>query len=153
MVNNNIIFLDLDGVLLTDMHERGRRAHPPALSSLNKVIEEFDCKVVIISDIRKLHDGVAELRRLCIDPVEHEHDLRGLDPKRIVGATPVLNNTRGSEISEWLDTFGQRYEPMKYVVIDDNADLAPHLHSHVHIDTYDGFTEIDAECVRALLRD
>lgn len=124
---NSIIFLDIDGVLVTtrglehwvkvkgDIFEDNTSYElfcPHAVDSLNRLIKLTESKVVIISNWRK---------RLSVDKIRQMFKKRGVICE-ILGVTPFLNDDldRGREIELWLEKNGV---PDTFAIIDDDCDI------------------------------
>jgi hypothetical protein len=69
---------------------------------------------------------------------------QGVLPGRVVGVTPYLDDQRGREIQEWLETWTPRYQIEKIVILDDRNDLAPLDGALVRTSKTIGLTEQDA---------
>jgi len=123
----SIIFLDVDGVLVTsrglehwmkikcDIFEDNTSYElfcPQSVESLNRLTRLTDSKLVIISNWRK---------RLSLNEINEMFKRRGIKAE-IIGVTPYLNEDldRGREIELWLEKNGV---PDSYVIIDDDCDI------------------------------
>jgi hypothetical protein len=145
-----VLFLDIDGVLNSTHWENHRKKYnngmlrppsehwypnepdhirrklwdldPMAISTLKRIIIDYDFKVVISSG-----DRVGE----SIEHFEKLFNLRdgSFPPGRIIGMTPSmgLEATRGDEIEAWL----QSAEPCQYIIIDDRSDFHHYQKSHL----------------------
>ena len=121
---NSIIFLDIDGVLVTQksidywMKVSGDIYGPDgkemfcrkSIETLNKIIEKTNAEYVITSGWRN-DVPVATMQRMF--------DNRGLDGK-ILDYVPSLGieHDRGEEIMKWINKNG---EPTSYAIIDDEC--------------------------------
>lgn len=145
-MNNTFLFLDFDGVVNSNnwcwSHERTTRdewAHidPERVEILNRLIEKLDCKVVISSTYRILHN-LADLRfGLTSKGANFRH--------RIVGKTdqkggPYMT-ARGCEIQRWMD----KYPDHKLVIIDDSEDMGHLLPFLVRTNPDAGIVEEDIQ--------
>ena len=148
-----IVFLDIDGVLVTH-GSIAKRAHgvsgvdPDCVSALNRILRETGAKIVISSTWRMIHsaDRMADL--LMLWGVEGE----------IVGATPDLTvyerppiyapTMRGNEIQQWLNL----NQHGAFVILDDDDDMV-HLSPYLVKTTFErGLTLEDAETAIAVLQ-
>ena len=115
-----IIFLDIDGVLVTDRGQKSQLAtngtlrdehgalfDPLSVESLRQIIDSTDAEIVVTSTW-KMEMGLEGIRQMWFD-----RDL----PGKVVGVTPDIDPIhRGDEIAAWLDTCG---EDCRYAIIDD----------------------------------
>ena len=122
----NIIFLDIDGVMLSWKRAQ-KRAYDGdfeflqnAINSLNRVAKSIDAKVVIISTWRetrtlKYFQDLFDGRKINVD---------------IIGMTDVLNTGRASEIQKWIDENSVEY----FIIIDDNTrEIEKHFKSDKNV--------------------
>ena len=136
----NIVFLDYDGVVNTLMFD-GENKKPyfnfprhnkvnnfQAVCWLNELCKKYNAKIVVTSTWRT-SDNYKE----CLYN-------GGLDKSiEILGRTKKLGTARGIEIQEWLDEH-EELNIEKFVIFDDDADMA-HLEPYlVKTDTYIGIT-------------
>ena len=115
-----ILFLDFDGVLVT---ERGQKHHlaangtlrdehgalfdPLSVDSLRQIIDSTDAEIVVTSTW-KMEIGLDGIRQMWRD-----RDL----PGKVIGVTPYIDPIhRGDEIAAWLDSYG---EDCRFAIIDD----------------------------------
>lgn len=146
-----LIFLDLDGVLVT---RRVGVFDEPLLRNLARVVEQTGATIVLSSDWRRHPAARAEARR-CLRTV-------GLD---FIGYTPCMSSfiaQRPTEIMTWKKDFRKRPEGAllnQWIAIDDRALLeerhGSYLKGHfVQTEPMRGLTEAAAdECVRILNSD
>jgi hypothetical protein len=119
-----LLFLDIDGVLVTDTHlvrsttHMGLEFDPIAVETLEDVIRETDCKIVISSTWRRGRDTF-ELRNIFRPYSE-------LIANAIIGKTDYYNENdqRQYEIKKFLQFFrtGKR-QVESFVVIDDDVEF------------------------------
>lgn len=133
-----IIFLDFDGVICTPRHcialkQRGINSclDPVALGFLNRIVKEYNCKIVISSTWRK-HDDAFDFKRMfCIagfiDLANSIHeDWSTID-------SPEAH--RGSEIKVWLD----KHNNPEYIILDDDSDMLDYqMDRFIKTDCYNG---------------
>lgn len=140
---SNIIFLDIDGVLVNRASLRqasGLRASadPKCVSALNKIIAETDAKIVVSSTWRRsgVNFVIQKLRSWGVSG-------------DIVGLTPVLNVVnveRGNEIQTWIDENTQLGKIItSFVILDDDDDMLHLTNRLVQTVFEDGLTESDAD--------
>ena len=116
----NILFLDFDGVLVTD---RGQQYHleangtlrddhgalfdPECVGCLKEIIDATDADIVV-SSTWKMEMGLDGIRQMWSD--------RNL-PGKVIGVTPDIDPIhRGDEIAAWLTSYG---EDCCFAIIDD----------------------------------
>jgi hypothetical protein len=113
-----IIFLDIDGVLVTyDVVRERDKFYAPAVDALNLFAKIPNCKIVISSAWR-IGRTVEELDRLC-----GHNNVK----MRVIGKTDStkMNGKRGQEILDWIEL--NKYDG-EYVVIDDDMfDIDPFI--------------------------
>lgn len=156
-LKNNIVFLDIDGVLNTLMidtkpfessgqisrdgfyyelcfPEDKRVSNRQAVMWLNKLCKETNAKIVISSTWRMGINGF----KLTKEALRNTGLLEEIE---IIGQTEILNqydfNIRGREIENYLDNHP---EINRYVILDDDNDMLPNQINHlVQTDTDYGF--------------
>ena len=115
-----IIFLDFDGVLVTDRYQdeqiasggvlrdsHGAVFDPVCIENLRRIIDSTDADIVVTSTWKMTMglDGIQQLWRG-----------RHL-PGKVVGVTPDIDPIhRGNEIQAWIDAYGG---DCRYAIIDD----------------------------------
>ena len=118
--SKKILFLDFDGVMVTDRYqeqltatnsplrdEYGAKFDPVCMENLCHIIYRTDVRIVVTSTW-KMNLGLEGLQQMW--------DARGL-PGMVVGVTPDINPThRGDEIQAWLD---DNPNAVRYAIIDD----------------------------------
>lgn len=159
-----IIFLDIDGVLVTGKYSReqyenkswsrdryGDGFDATAVAALTRILTATDAKIVVSSTWRD--SGLPSLLEMWA--------LRQL-PGEVIGVTPRLSHRfRGLEINDWLSGRGfyhinhsssiqQQYCQMSsiesYVILDDDSDMTLNqLHHFICTDPEYGLTEADAD--------
>lgn len=131
----NIIFLDIDGVIVLNNHEIDlspasevekqflndtkwkwrlreiRSINPIAIGLINRLAKETGSQIVLSSDWRK-YDTIGDIESLF--------KFHGLGVE-IIGKTPVIMGPRGREIQNWLDETWLDID--KFVIIDDRDDM------------------------------
>jgi hypothetical protein len=150
----NVIFLDIDGVLRTDVSDRywsevtgqpipksafDRLFSSHSIAILNEIVYITGAKVVITSTWRVQH-SLEQLRSIF--------KIRGFRGQ-IIDTTKIIGN-RGEEIQEWLDT----HVVNKYVVIDDSVkDILIHINPKrvVKIESNIGLNDIHFDSITDLL--
>ena len=116
-----ILFLDFDGVLVTDRYqmqllddgvqlhvdEYGARFDPVCVENLRQIIDSTDAEIVVTSTW-KMERGLSGIQKMW--------QARNL-PGKVIGVTPDIDPIhRGNEIEAWLDAYG---EECRYAIIDD----------------------------------
>ena len=151
----NVIFLDIDGVLRTDVSDRywsevtgqpipksvfDRLFSSHSIAILNEIVYITGAKVVITSTWRVQH-SLEQLRSIF--------KIRGFRGQ-IIDTTKIIGN-RGEEIQEWLD---DTHVVNKYVVIDDSVkDILIHINPKrvVKIESNIGLNDIHFDSITDLL--
>lgn len=149
IMNNKVLFLDIDGVLNSKIYYKyiykpedgGSRFDPYCVILVKRLIEEFSLKIVISSTWR---NGVVNklMREL------NEHHL--IDFLHADWYTPIVRSaSRGEEIKLWLDNHP---EVKDYIILDDNENLLDHQISRfVKTSTYLGMVQERYHHARNLL--
>lgn len=129
-----IIFLDIDGVLVTRRHlsslmQSGQRFSdgmglslfdPICVENFIRIINETNAQIVISSTWRMMPDAV--------DIVWAERKM----PGRIVSVTPRSSSgRRGEEIQRWFEVHKDNFDVERFVIIDDEVadmgEMLPHV--------------------------
>ena len=114
------MFLDFDGVMVTDRHqeqlvainsplrdEYGAKFDPVCVENLRQIINNTDADIVVTSTWKMA---------LGLDGMQRMWQARHL-PGKVVGVTPDIDTIhRGNEIQAWLDT---QTGAVRYAIIDD----------------------------------
>ncbi len=114
------MFLDFDGVMVTDRHqeqlvvtnsplrdEYGAKFDPVCVENLRQIINSTDADIVVTSTWKM---------NLGLDGLQQMWNARGL-PGKVIGGTPDIDPIhRGNEIQAWLDT---QTGAVRYAIIDD----------------------------------
>ena len=146
-MNRPVIFLDLDGVLNTELHQArlavegkpnkdawGPLFDPSAVENLRLIIDNTDAAIVISSSWRYAH-RLGSLRMMW--------EVREL-PGEIIGTIPCGASyiSRGVDIECWLVKYGRP----DYVIIDDLDDFSPAQHDrYIETNPIVGITDADAQ--------
>lgn len=153
----SIVFLDVDGVLNNDgTFARAKFLFagkpisgdeldanfidPMNVVRLKALLDLTGARVVVSSSWRSR--GLDRMRELLAS--------KGIDPSLVVGLTPELpGRLRGHEIDAWL-----RENPGhdRFVILDDDADMAPHEDRLVRTDHGVGLTRSDAALAYRILK-
>lgn len=153
----NIIFLDIDGVLVTsssiasiDKYKTESSIIIPindvrhietvdenCLNNFRSLLTQLDDVMIVISSSwRKLYKRI----QFC-----EFFSYWGLPPKIVLDITPSSNHgERGLEILEWLEKTSYKDEIDSYIVIDDStSDILPHIKEENFVNTswQNGFEE------------
>jgi hypothetical protein len=131
----NIIFLDIDGVIVLEGHEIDlspaseeekrflndtkwkwrlrtiRSINPIAVGLINRLAKETNSQIVLSSDWRR-YDTIGDIEDLL--------KFHGLEVG-IIGKTPEIEGPRGREILVWLESTWLEID--KFVIIDDRDDM------------------------------
>jgi hypothetical protein len=147
--NQKILFLDIDGVLNSEIYYKsishlengGSRFDPKSVELIKKLVDEFSLRIVISST----------WRYGATDRLMHE-----LKDSKLIGYlyhewfTPVIHPAhRGTEIKLWLELHP---EVIDYIIIDDDENiLEEQIKRFVKTDLHEGMTEEHFNRVRAIL--
>lgn len=146
-----VIFLDYDGVVNTlwfndvngeprfDFPNDNRVNNTQAIAWLNKLCRETGAKIVVSSTWR-LYDNYKE----CLYNAGLNKDIE------ILGRTKKLGTARGIEIQDWLDEH-QELNIEKFVILDDDMDMAHLMDYAVFTDVYIGITYYAYEAAKKKL--
>lgn len=152
-----LIFLDIDGVMVTHATWGQRRDHghanadPTCIAVLNHIIAQTGADIVVTS-VWRLDRNLAELREI----INLHFGITG----RVVDRTPRLikkqdgiyvAQERGEEIAAWLNDY-ERYPIESFVILDDDADMGALKDRLVQTSFERGLTMADAERAIELLR-
>jgi hypothetical protein len=148
----DIIFLDIDGVL-TDQWSDVNQLSPRCLSILADILRKTGAKIVISSTWRIGGIGPGSDWQKAIQLWVADSQDADVILGAVVGATPDIDApevTRGKEINWWIsDNPGVN----RFVILDDEDDMDPHLDHLVQIDANKGLTDTDAMIILKQLRD
>jgi hypothetical protein len=135
----NIIFLDIDGVLVRypgvknnyqkdKRDEFGPLFHPTCVEFLEEIVHKTNAKIVISSSWKRI--GIERLKNIF--------RVRGIDVD-IIDIIPLYGLPRGEEIQLWLDEHGAD----KYIILDDRELDLKTLHGNrfIQTDSQLGITE------------
>ena len=152
-----IIFLDFDGVMVTDRYQAqltatnsqlrddyGAKFDPICVENLRRIIDSTDADIVVISTWKM---------EMGLDGIQKMWNARQL-PDKVIGVTPDIDPIhRGDEIQAWLDA---NPGAVRYAIIDDtpfldffNEEQLPHLFK---VDERTGLDEETATKVIELLK-
>lgn len=115
-----VLFLDFDGVMVTDRYQEqmmatysplrddyGAKFDPICVGFLKQIVDSTDAGIVVTSTW-KMERGLDGMQRMW--------QARHL-PGKVIGVTPDIDPIhRGNEIDAWLDAYG---EGCRYAIIDD----------------------------------
>lgn len=145
---NNLVFLDIDGVLNTI---GSGDFDSDCVDNLNVLTAATSADIVVSSSWRTFHD-FEDLCRVLKDA--------GVEAK-VIDVTPYSKCVmccRGNEIQRWLDLSVDRSvvgweAPKNYVILDDCADmLLEHAEHFVRCNPTLGLTDVDARKAIDILR-
>lgn len=148
--NSPVVFLDIDGVLVTWGSMHGNRRHPEykahlfdrhCVEMLNRITDATGAKVVVSSTWRRNRDFDALIAYLKDQGVRAE----------VIGKTPILDDyangiyravPRGEEIARWRTDADHRG---MFVILDDDSDMAEVQHRLVQTSMETGLMRIHAD--------
>ena len=168
MLNYNVVFLDIDGVVNTIQISRkpfadkgsgsicrnglyfdicstsdGRVSNEQAVMWLNKLCLETKAKIVISSTWR--FHGLEECKKALY--------ATGLDSNiEIIDSTPIscFSRIRGAEITKWINKNKENIN--QFVILDDDMDMGDLIDHLVKCDTYHGFGCLECEKAIEILK-
>lgn len=148
-----VIFLDIDGVL--NDHSKVMKVycgiHRHMVDHLNKIINATDCYFVLSSAWRyMLLGGEMTLKGFEYLLITHGAQVNGRFIAYTIGDESIPS--RGQQIASWLKTQGERFNVVKYVVLDDlDLNITDWGHPFVQTDGEIGLTDADADRVISIL--
>lgn len=127
-----ILFLDIDGVLITHKSKNAHTADPNCVIALQKIIDQINPLIVVSSSWKNIHG---------INPQEMLTRF-GLSNFRFGGQTPTLheNTCRGDEIQQWFTNLLIDNNKCSIVILDDQNDMVEFLPCLIQTSFKDGFT-------------
>lgn len=147
----NIVFLDIDGVLNSDLwiktssFKKGSAPYnqfdPRNIKLLNRLLKETQAKIVLTSTWR-LHHTLEEMNAI-FSTLQLESTIIGMTPD-LKKASPAM--LRGNEILQWcMDNepiLGCTYKQYRqYIILDDHTDMLYWQRNHfIQTDRYCGIT-------------
>lgn len=137
-----VIFLDIDGVLVTNNSKTSWQADPVCIAALQKIIDNVHPQIIVSSSWKNMH-GV-NFSKVFSD--------WGLTDFNFAGKTPTIrgdDSIRGDEIRAWMDA---NTIPDHFVIVDDEDDMAELRPFLVQTNFKDGLTFDHAERIIRLLR-
>lgn len=157
MIVRSALFVDFDGMLrpykYTEICESLWKANPDcktrdqwgyyfapwSIDALRYILAVTGAGIVVSSDWRK--NGLKEIQEMWKQ--------RGYPfPDRLLGVTPILETTRGHEITEWLN---MHPKIKHYAILDDISDMGPSHENHfIKVNSKYGLTMKIAElCIKS----
>ena len=132
------LFLDFDGVIInrrsfTHFGRSGDHAmaDPSCVAALNRITDETGASIVISSTWR-IGRSLANLATILKD-----WQVAG----DVFSMTPNMSTYRGVEISEWLRNAKKgKIQIDKFLILDDNPDMHPHMDRLVQTEFNQGLT-------------
>lgn len=136
-----VIFLDIDGVLISRRYASSNTADPRCVQQLNRITNRTGASIVITSTWRYI--GLPKLELIF-----RSWDITG----NIIGMTPESNATnRSCEIMEWIDLSDYDWSNSSFVVIDDEDDAMLTESRFVRTNLETGLEEVGADRAIAIL--
>ena len=142
-----LIFLDIDGVLISERFMSDNTADPRCVEQLNRITDRTGADIVVSSSWR--HHGIQKvtliLRQWGVtgNILDITPDMRQLSPDK----------KRRCEILKWMDSYeGYSWLNDAYVIIDDEPDVYASRHT-VLTDPAFGLNEVDADKAIAILEE
>jgi hypothetical protein len=146
----NIVFLDMDGVLVTPraciaVGNTGvgyTYLDPIACSLVKRLCEQCNAKIVISSAWRQMYDRYAMesiLAAACpnLDRFFWQCNTHWRTGNMAYEEGITETSDRGREIKQWIDNHETKFN--NFVVLDDMADMRPVQDNLVRCDYYEGF--------------
>lgn len=141
LMKPKVIFLDVDGVLNRLTDDAFNALDNDMIARLARIVAVTDARIVLSSFWRYSQHAVEELNARLLDYglVIHSHTPKSGDWKFSGGI--VGSKTRGAEIQQWMD---ENWTPERFVILDDNTDMAHLMPYLVRTSSYSGLTDRDA---------
>lgn len=146
MKKPNIIFLDMDGVLVNpatcvSVGDTGCFSYldPVSCGLVKKLCTEFDCRIVISSSWRLLYNKFA-MQGILNAACPLLGNFMYMDDRwctESFNGCSIDEHGRGKEILAWINKYPTEFN--NFVILDDNSDMEPLLNNFVKTDAYDGF--------------
>lgn len=135
----NVIFLDIDGVMITGSYRKlspaydGYQFHPTCVENLKEIMARTGAYIVVSSTWRKA--GFTRLKQML--------EANGIK-EGLVGQTPISNySTRGEEILQYIEE--SKLDPSrtvdKFVILDDHDDMGELRPFLVQTDWFSGLDD------------
>jgi len=141
----NVLFLDFDGVLNRYGHLKScGLLSKNCISKLNTIVEQTEKLRIVISSCWRMGRSVEVLRHILKNG--------GFKYSNFIIDTTLFGvelSTRGDEIKEWLS---RNNRVNKFVIIDDNSDMAPYMDRLVQTNGKMGITDNDVNEVVNLFK-
>lgn len=138
-----VIFLDIDGVLISRRYASRNTADPRCIEELNRITDTTGAEIVVSSSWK--HHGLQKIT-LILKQWGVAGDIIDMTPDAEEGYD------RKWEIMTWLDRAGfYRWTDSSFVVIDDEPDAFPVESYSVLTDFESGLNQIDADRAIAIL--
>lgn len=133
---NNVIFLDIDGVLnsmpyansIVHTPNEHQEINPFNLKKLSKIYHTFDCNIVLSSTWRTID---VQDNEDCKNMYDYLKNMLASEQMIIHDKTPVTNNNRPLEIKTWLT---QHPNVTHFVILDD--DFSPESYAEYQLDKH-----------------
>ena len=142
MEKNNIIFLDIDGVLNNNCNIKnicdllGRQQYLKLLNAIGSLPFDNNCCELMKELIKETNSKVV----LSSTWRKHQKEIENIEYYtgiKVYDTTPVLNLDRGQEIKQWLENHN---DINNYVIIDDGNDmLEEQQNNFIRVDGEVGF--------------
>jgi hypothetical protein len=136
----NIIFLDIDGVLVSSNHllSNGRNREdfdPQCVKYLNELLQKTEAKIVISSNWRRIYS---------LNELHYIFKKNGI-LDRIIGVTPFFNLTtmRGDEIKAYLSNTKEKIH--HFVIFDDEENMLELDNHYIQTNFQTGIQKEDIE--------
>lgn len=125
MKMDNIILLDLDGVLITDGNWKANDIHEDGYSDFNaecvikfnELVDEFGYSIVLSSDRR---------RGVSIEKMNERFKSRGVKEPIIAYVPDYNEGTKGVWLNrrQEIELFLEEFKPKNYLILDDDKSLS-----------------------------
>lgn len=142
-----VVFLDIDGVLITPSGMRDSTPNPSCVACLNTIIRNSGADIVVSSTWR--HMGLSALTRQ-LRAWDVQGYIRDITPDLSAKKQVFIAVERGAEIQAWLDR--NHVAIGDVVILDDDADMGALLPRLVQTNPLTGLTPADAQQALALLK-
>lgn len=117
-----VLFLDIDGVVNCSSTYKKSEYWPLdqyMAFLVGKIVLDTDCKVVLSSSWRHHNDGTKEVEKRICKLLDTTSDI----PRPTGNGVDFCQ--RGKEINAWLKNNENKYNIIKYAILDDDRDFLP----------------------------
>jgi len=125
---------------------------PVSCGLVKRLCVELNCKLVISSSWRILHDRFS-MQAILNAACPQLGNFMYLDDRWRTGSfngCSMDDFGRGKEIKAWIDKYPTEFN--NFVILDDDSDMEPLMDSFVKTDVYEGFRFVHFMAARSILK-